>query len=118
MSSSDPIHEVHQSRLTLFAEIITSIARIKKHKIILEKKLYTVVNSDQARPLELKAHLSTCIYLENKLLNIIDRMQTTIIETIIECQQEMNLYSNTLLKKDITLFEYNTVQRWKYDGTM
>ena len=99
MLSSDPIHEVHQSRLTLFTEIITSIARIKKHKTILEKKLYTAVNSDLAPALELKAHLSTCIYLDNKLLNIIDCMQTTIIESIIECQQEMNLYSNTLLKK-------------------
>ena len=99
MPSSDPIHEVHQSRLTLFAEIITSIARIKKHKVILEKQLYTVVNSDQAHPLESKVHLSTCIYLENKLLNIIDHMQITIIETIIECQQEMNLHNNKILKE-------------------
>ena len=114
MSSSDPIHEVHQCRLTLLAEILGSIARTKKHKVILEKQLYAVVN-DQMHPKESKAHLGTCIYLETKLLYIIDRMHTTIIDSIIECQQEMNVHSNKILEEDKTSFEYRAVHGWKHD---
>ena len=117
ISSSDPIHEVHQCRLELLTEVLGSIARIKKHKIILEKQLYTVVN-DQTHPKQSKEHLGTCIYLQNKLLFIINRMQTTIIDSIVECQQEMNSHSSKLLKEDKSSFEYRAVYGWKHDGNM
>ena len=75
--------------------------RIENYKKTLEKQLYELIN-DQAHPAQSKEHLGTCIYLQSKLMHIIHRMQTTIIDSIIECQQEMNSHSCELLKEKIS----------------
>ena len=45
-------------------------------------------------------------------------MHTTIIDSIIECQQEMNYHSTKILEEDKSSFEYRAVHGWKYDGTV
>ena len=44
-------------------------------------------------------------------------MHTTIIDSIIECQQEMNFHSNKILE-DKASFVYGAIYGWKYDENM